>query len=85
MLSINYEEDDEELETVSHDVFEDMAEKNKIGVKNQKIKPSKQNDDKSQRNNQAQITSLIRKAKDLVKIKLINKANEIRDEHCKSV
>ena len=40
-MRINCEEDDEELETVSHDVFEEMTEKNKIGVKKQKIKPRK--------------------------------------------
>ena len=37
ILSIDCEEDDEELETVMHDVFKDMTEKNKIGVKNRKL------------------------------------------------
>ena len=33
ILSINYEKDDEELETASHGGFEDMTERNKISVK----------------------------------------------------
>ena len=70
VLHINFEEDNEELETVSNDVFEDMTDKSKIGVKKQKIKPSTKNCDKSQRNNQAQITSLVRKSKYVVRSKL---------------
>ena len=49
-----------------------------------KIKPSKHNDDNSQRKIQAHITSLIRKAKELVKSKLTNKENEINYEQWKS-
>ena len=37
MMSVNDEEDDEELETVSYDGFEDMTKKNKIGMKNRKL------------------------------------------------
>ena len=37
ILSINHEEDYEELETVRHDIFEDMREKNKTRVKKRKL------------------------------------------------
>ena len=53
-------------------------------LKKQKTKPSKNNLDKSQRNNEEKITSLIRKAKELVRSKLINKENEISGEQCTS-